>query len=504
MLGADPKRLKLKVKDGEWRPHFPQPIFVGATIEVATKIAEAGDYLPGIEVHTQPMRFYPDSLHFSHLLGYVWTPSEKDTRRLEDDGLDVPDYVGKDGIERVYEMDLQGQRGVERFEVDTKRRPKRSVERESPLPGSRLTVGIDADVQVMAHELLKGYKGAVVALDPKTGEVIVLVSSPTYDSALFDGGISQTDFSMLNENSDRPLHDRAVNSRYAPGSTFKVVTALASVLAGKFNPNRPVYCAGFYQVGNRRMKCMGTHGAISFNRAFEKSCNTYFATIGMEAGVEKLREAALKCGLGSKTGVDMPTESAGIIPTEEWLNDRRSPLPWYPGDTVNMTIGQGYVETTPVQMATLASIVANEGRAFVPHIVKGRAEPGTLTGVELVEPEELVNIQVSSEVWGQLKRAMVSVIESGTALGARIPGVRWGGKTGSSQHRRGAKTHSWFIGFAPADDPKIAIAVLIEAAGHGGEVAAPMAKKIVERYLLREAKAASPASNAIAARSNSL
>ncbi|HVL40032.1 MAG TPA: penicillin-binding transpeptidase domain-containing protein, partial [Fimbriimonadaceae bacterium] len=271
-------------------------------------------------------------------------------------------------------------------------------------------------------------------------------------------------------------------SAYAPGSTFKIVTTLAAARRGVFDPNRTVVCAGGYRVGPRFVRCLGRHGSISFHRAFAKSCNTYFIDLGMRAGETALKEAALAVGLGARSGIDLRSESRGIVPTKEWLERWRKDPRWYPGDQANLSIGQGELAVTPIQMANLMALVANDGRQFRPHLVKGaQSFDGEL---EPREPEPAHEIDVAPQVWAALRRALQAVVDEGTAQVAKLPGLPWGGKTGSAEHRRGKLTHSWFVGLAPAENPKIAICVFVEAAGHGSEVAAPVAREIVRAYLM--------------------
>ncbi|HRK21310.1 MAG TPA: penicillin-binding transpeptidase domain-containing protein, partial [Fimbriimonadaceae bacterium] len=271
---------------------------------------------------------------------------------------------------------------------------------------------------------------------------------------------------------------------YSPGSTFKIVVATAAMEKGIFSLSRPGVCRGFYAVGNRRSKCLGVHGAITFHSAFARSCNTYFSDLAVRVGPEDLAKTALRMGLGRKTGIDLPAESPGLVPTQEWLDSRNPPLKWYPGDTVNFGIGQGAMAATPLQMAYVAGLVANEGVGYRPHLVRAKAPGKGGNSPTPVKPELLSRIEAPPGFWRELKSAMVEVIASGTARGAAtIPGLVWGGKTGSAEHRKREQTHSWFVGAAPMDNPKIAICVLVEAAGHGSTVAAPIARDIVSSYL---------------------
>ena len=484
LLGKDAADIKAQLEDNEWRPYVPTPIATGVPLEIATRLAEAATALPGIAVEGSPIRRYADPALYSHVLGYVATPNERDVTRLREKGVDPAAYVGKLGLEYVYETSLMGVPGKDIIEVDARRRPLRRVQSDNAIPGDRLVLALDADLQRTAYALLEGRKGAIVAIDPRDGGVLCLASSPGYDTSLFLGGISTKDYARLRDDPAKPQIARAIATGYAPGSTFKIVTSLASQLAGQFNPNESINCPGYYAIGNRRMKCMSRHGAISFHRAMTKSCNTFFATLAVRAGPEKMREAAKLLGLGQRTGIDLIGESRGIVPTEEWIQRWRKPPVWYGGDTVNFAIGQGEVSTTPLQMAHLIAMVANRGHGFEPHLVKGTIAPGARA---ILLPKALVPNQVPqvpAAFWDRLHEALGSVVREGTARAAAVPGIAVAAKTGSSENRQSRHTHSWLVAFAPIGRPTIAIAVLIENAGHGGEVAAPIAGKILRQALL--------------------
>ncbi|MGV3616994.1 MAG: penicillin-binding protein 2 [Fimbriimonas sp.] len=482
------EKLERKVKDAQWRPYLYSPIFIGASIQAGTRIAECEDDLPGIGVETLPMRHYPDTKSFTHVLGYVWTPSAEDVKRIEDQDRKPADYVGKNGIERAYETELMGVPGSEEMEVDARRRPIRVAGRDNPIPGNQLFLTLDSRLQRKATELLggKGYIGGVAAIDPKTGEVLCLVSSPVFDQSVFEGGISQADFDALQHDPRKPMINRALNSFYPPGSTFKIVTAVAALQAGKFSPYNTYYCAGGY--GRKKLpKCLGHHGAISFNRAMAKSCNTYFCSLGAAAGEDALRTAALDMGLGQKPGLEIGG-MRGVVPTREWIKlvAPKHRYVWYPGDTANFSIGQGYMSATPIQMANVAAMVANDGVRYRPHLV--HAVKDAQTGqMRRVQPEVVKKIDASPEFWSGMKKALQDVVDNGTAETARVQGIAVAGKTGSAEHKKEQKTHGWFVGFAPANDPKIAICVMVEAAGHGGEVAAPLAGELIKLYLSSKA-----------------
>lgn len=483
LLGVPLEKLESKLKDASYKPYVKSSIYVGADIEAATRIAEAGDLMPGLGVESQAMRYYPDTTSLSHLLGYVWTTSERDVKRLATLGRKAPEYVGKIGIEYVYEPFLMGIPGSETIELDAKRRPTRTFAESNPQPGDKLVLSLDLSLQRYALEKLAGRKGAIVMLDPTTGETLCLVSSPTFDTALFAGGISKADWQRLESDPDKPQINRAIYASYAPGSTFKILTTLAGLENGTLGFNDTVFCPGYYKVGTRRFRCLGRHGAVSYERAFARSCNTFFATQGVRAGVDALRTECAKVGLGRRTGIDLLGEGTGIVPTEQWIKKWRPGGEWYPGDTVNFSVGQGEMSATPLQMASLVSLVANEGVSYVPRVVRARL-PAMSDGKPIfTQRKQLGRVKLPPATWQRIKQAMAEVLRSGTARASQIPGLEWGGKTGSAENRRNKQTHSWFVGFAPLDKPRVAIAVVVENAGHGSEVAAPIARDMVRYYL---------------------
>lgn len=486
VLAADPKKLKSKMEQGRWKPWMPTPIHIGANTQTASILAERSDEFPGIDVRSQPMRYYTDPTSFSHLMGYVWVPSEKDVKRIRDFGKEPADYVGRGGIEEFYEKNLMGEAGEIRMEQDAKRRPTKVLGRDFPVAGDQLILSLDKNLQQEAMKLLAGRKGAVVAVDPKTGEVLCMASNPSFDLRHFKNGISQAEFDQINNNPAKPFMNRPIQVKYAPGSTFKIVTAIAAMEQGLFDPQRPEFCSGGIQVGNRKIKCMGNHGSITFHRAMAKSCNAYFMSLALKAKRAGILQAAQNAGIYQRTGIDLPeaAERRGDLATERYMERYYPKYRWPLGDTANLGIGQGILAVTPIQMANVAALVANDGVSYRPHLVRGIRNPADLTKVSKVEPEELHRIDAPPAFWSTMKASLVDVIEAGTAGRARIPGIRWGGKTGSAEEKKNRKTHSWFVGFAPYDNPKIAICVLLEEAGHGGDVAAPIARRVVERYLL--------------------
>ena len=504
ILKVSPKKLEAKIREATWRPYMASPIFVGASIEAGSTISESRDDLPGINVVMQPMRYYPDSTSFTHLMGYVWTPDNKDISRIEAKGKHPADYVGKSGIERAFETELMGEPGAEKQEIDAKRRPVRIAERDSANPGDQLILSIDSKLQKYATKYMSDNKqvGGVVALDPKTGEVLCLVSSPTFDQNLFTGGISQHDLNEIEKNDGKPLVDRAIKSSYSPGSTFKIITSIAAYYNNAFSPDTHYFCAGGVKVGRGFVKCLGFHGDIGYYDAMAKSCNSYFCQLGRAAGEDNLRKAALDVGFGEPEGIEIGGEITGVVPTQKYLQKNHIKN-WYMGDTFNFSIGQGYVSATPLQLACLAALVANSGTSYTPHLVKEIRPADGKGPVQIIQPEVKHHVNASPEFWEILQKALVGVMDHGTAsFTGKIPGVIWAGKTGSVEHGKDknhqTKTHAVFVGYAPADNPKIAICVLIENAGHGGDVAAPPARDIVQAYL-KESESKTPANKALSA-----
>lgn len=505
ILGIDPQKIEARLKDASATRDLPTVVYFGnMTIQQATKIAENSERLPGFAVDTRSMRKVADKTSLSHILGYVWKPNDVVEKRLKDQGIKPAEFVGRDGIESLYETQLMGIAGEEKLVVNARMQQIRRLPASAPVAGSELQLSLDLDLQKLAQERLSATpsgKGAVVALDPTSGEVLALVSAPTFDLGLYDGGISQEDYGKLINDESKPLFNRAIAGEYSPGSTFKIVNAISAAIQGKLNLNRTVTCNGGIKIGNRTIKCQNhPAGSLSFYMAMTKSCNSYFIKLAESQGAEQLGDTAHTLGIGERSGIDVPNEKSAFCPTSSFINEQRAKGNWFDGHTANMGIGQGELRATPLQMAQIISLVANEGVAYKPHLVRTVIPPQLGAAPQRIEPVEANHLDVPKDFWSTLRRALVNVIESGTAKSARIDGVVWAGKTGSTEHRRGSQTHSWFVGFAPAENPKIAIAVLVENSGHGGEIAAPIGRDVVKLWLDKLAhKSASPASNSATA-----
>lgn len=484
LLQISQAELDKGLRQAEFRPDLPYPVAIGVSHQTASIIADEGSRLPGVSVGTQPMRYYKDTISLAHLMGYVWKAGEKDVERLESRGLRPAQYVGREGLELYYESLLMGEPGWDKVRVDVRGRPLNSLGRDRAVPGNKLILSLDYDMQVLAQQLLQGYRGALVALDPSNGEILSIVSSPTYDIGKFIGGISNQDYQELLDHPGKPQFNRAISGQYPPASTFKIVVSYAAYRAGQMDFNRTVHCPGYFQVGNRRVNCLGPRGNVAFEEAIAKSSNTYFADLTMRIGPQALRDGSKELLFGGRIGVDIPGEVSGLIPDEEEIRKRHN-RNWFHGDTVNMALGQGDTLVTPMQMAVLASVVANGGYAYKPHILRAYVPPGNEEVPVETKPEQIINLQQHAEFWSRMRSAMARIFVDGTARRSRIEGLKWAGKTGSAEVFRQVDTHSWFVGFAPYDQPQIAIAVVIEQSGHGGDVAAPIASQYVKRLLTK-------------------
>lgn len=497
ILGTTRAKLEYQMRQQWNKSNFYVPIFVGASVQEATKIAESGKEFQGIGVQTLPMRFNTGAAALEHILGHVWVPTEEIETALKDAGEEyIPPYVGRDGIERVYERDLMGKPGSTTYTLDRRRRPLRAVMSEAPVPGNSLVLSIDLATQKVAKEELAGRKGAVVAIDPKTGEVLAFVSTPGYDLGIYENGLSQAESDSIYLNKNVPLLKRPIGGLYPPGSTFKIVTAMAAYQAGIFDAHSRVSCPGYLLVGNRRVRCENHPAATyDFHMAFTKSCNSFFGKLGQRVGGDRIKETATELGFGVVSGIDLPGEKKGVVPDDAFVLKQHG-RNYSAGDANNVGIGQGDLLVTPLQMALLAGLVANEGVNYVPHVVRGVLPPGEGSKIKVFEPKVLHKFDASPQFWQTLKSAMKNVVVAGTARAAQVANVSVAGKTGSAENSAG-RTHAWFVGYAPYENPKIAFAVLVENAGHGGSVAAPIAKKVIETYLRTNVQAQKENSKAL-------
>jgi len=518
LLKSDVDTVKEKLESNAGS-YLPLPISENVSIEAATKIAEllstVPDAKPGKEsglaaydVQNFPMRVYGNAFEFAHVLGYVKSADGKDIERINtklkeanDNNRRPGEFVGKRGLERANELSLMGYPSSEEYITDHRRKPLMVQSSSQAVPGDKLTLTIDAGLQRYAYQQLGNYTGAVVALDPKNGEVLCMVSKPSYDVQMLMGRMTPEEYKTLSDPIAKPELNRAIANHQPPGSTFKIVTTLAAWMAGVDPFKVSYYCDGWIKVSahDTPKKCLGHHGNVMFNRAMAQSCNSFFGKLGMSLKRTDLEKACNTIGLGEPTGLDIGGEVRGAIPDKAQadLILKRDKRRYSVGDQLNSAIGQGVVRTTPVQMANVIAFVANRGRSYAPHLVRARAPYGEKPIA--VQPVLAHEFKASDYFWNNLIGGLESVVNAGTARRSLIPGVRMGGKTGSAEvwlpnidangkvlkgaHKEEGKTHSWFIAFAPIDNPKIAICVMAERAGHGSDVAAPIASSIVRHYL---------------------
>ncbi len=462
---------------------------------------------PGFKVSVRMQRNYPLGSLASHLIGYVGRVDKRDIKKfneVEKQNYIGTTHIGKSGIEKQYESRLHGQAGYELTEVDAHGKPQLKLDEKAPVTGEDLFLSIDLDLQIKAEQLLTEHNGAAVAIDPRNGEILAMASMPSYDPNLFVNGISYANYNALRDNIDRPLFNRALQGSYPPGSTIKPMAAIAGLNSGVVTPTSSVYGKGFYQIpGNKRkFRCWkkAGHSHISLNRAIYQSCDVYFYDLAFRMGIKRYSKAMARFGFGKRTDVDLPHESRALMPTAEWKQKRFDKF-WYPGDTVNAGIGQGFFTATPLQLAHATAIMANHGRVYKPHVLRATRVSRNLPQ-KLVTPEKLPSIGVTKlRFWDDVIKGMVNVVhgEHGTARGSAA-GVqyRYAGKTGTAQVfgiaqnktydasklKKKLHDHSLFVAFAPLENPRIALAVIAENAGGGSKVAAPIARKLLDTYLL--------------------
>ena len=487
LMGIDREEIIEKLKAASNFPSsFPVKIKDDVSMDELAKVEANRVYLPGVSIQIEPKRNYPYGKMLAHTLGYVSEISGEELKEEKYRTYSPGDYIGKYGLERMYEDYLRGIDGEKRVEVDAMGREVRTLEMKDPIPGSNMYLNINLDVQMVVEKALEGKRGGCIALEPKTGAVIALASRPAFDPNKFASGITKKDWQAIALDSAHPLQNRVIQGRYPPGSTFKILTALKALEDGLINTNTSYGCRGGFPFGNRVFKCWkkGGHGTVNVHRGIVESCDVFFYNIGLKLGVDRIHSFGTSVGLGKPSGIDLPSEARGLLPSTEWKKKTQG-VPWYEGETVSVAIGQGAVWLTPVQLAQLSSFVANEGITFKPQIVSKIVGPDGKTQ-KIFEPVVTADIKMKKQVFTIVKEGMQGVVNerSGTAYGSRIENVHMSGKTGTAQTTpvkgRDLGDHAWFIAYAPSEDPAVAISVLIEYGGHGSSEAAPVAKAISE------------------------
>lgn len=506
-LGVETAELARRwEKGGRYSRYRPVPLAEDVGRDVMEIIQENGVSLPGVLTEVRPVRAYPYGETAAHLFGYLGEITEREIQQEAFRGYRIGEYVGKAGLEKTLEFYLHGSEGQRRVEVDVKGRELRLLQTQEPVPGGRVFLTLQRDLQLAAEKAFADHSGAAVALDVRTGEVLAMVSRPGFDPALFARGISGQQWIELLQNPRHPLQNKTIRGQYPPGSTFKVAVALAALKAGVATPATSVNCEGKVAIGNREFRCWKKegHGATDLKKALKESCDVWFYKIGVDLGIDRLAATVRELGLGAPLGIGLDGEKGGLIPDRAWKR-RRFGAGWYDGETAIAAIGQGYVLSTPLQLASMMAAVANGGSVMRPYVVKRIEDP---TGQVLLEPspEVIHSVALPEAALRAVRRGMEAVVNEpgGTAWSSRLEGVRYAGKTGTAQvvklkddKDRGREAlyqhrdHALFIAYAPADDPQLAVAVVVEHGGHGGSVSAPIARAMFTSYFGLEPPAGS-------------
>ncbi len=467
----------------------PVKIIRQVDMETLTWIQENILDLPGVEWRPEPKRHYTRHSGLAHLLG---TLGEVDERELEQfPELEPGDVVGKKAIERRYDRELRGRKGVQFVKVDALGRVVEEVsdaQNSKPYPGEQLYLTIDLRLQAYADTLMEGKRGALVAIDPRTGDVLTLLSKPDYDLSYFTGVVPRDVWNKLLNDPHHPLYDRAYQSSYPPGSTYKLVAAIAALNEHIITPAWTANCPGYFKLGRRIIRCWKPdgHGQQDLIHAIKNSCNVYFYKLGLLIGIDVWHKYSRMFHFGEKTGVELTNENPGLVPSRQWYEKVYGKGKWTRGMLANLAIGQGELLVTPLQMAQFVSVLANRGILMHPHLGLKLYDPVTRK-ITYITPQKEVIEGIDSTVYRIVLRGMREVVDGGTGWRAGIYGIPVAGKTGTAQNPHG-KSHAWFIGFAPFEHPEIAIAVLVENGGAGGGVAAPIAGAYLKRYFYYQGK----------------
>jgi penicillin-binding protein 2 len=483
-LGIPYDTLNSRLQAMRHRPTF-EPLVIKEDVQLSdiAKVEARREWFPSVEIEQTALRDYPDGPAIAHAVGYVGEVNETQLAKIADGSIQQGDIVGKTGVEREYDEILRGRRGWRLQTVNSLGRPfGASQPGRDPTDGLPLHLSIDKRLQRKLVEALADEVGSGIFMDPHTGEVLALASTPGYDPNVFTAPVSRTTWTALISDPRHPLNDRAISSFYAPGSTFKVLMSIVGLETGAITPGTTVDCTGSAMIYNRRFMCWkkGGHGIVDVHRALVQSCNVFYYLLGKKVGIDAITKYAKMFGVGEITGIDIPGESRGNPPSAEW-KQRVHKEQWYPGDTISVAIGQGLLAVTPVQMATMISAVANGGTLVRPHLARD-----TKT--------DAAKLPVSAGTLALIRDALADVVEEGTATRAQLGPIHVAGKTGTAQvfkksvgvdadkQPKDERDHAWFIGYAPAEKPEIAFAIVIEHGGHGGTTAAPVARKVLEVF----------------------
>lgn len=500
IIGVTPGSLKFDpAAQRRRKPFEPKLVARDVSRDVLAKVVSHKFELPGVIIGITPAREYVYGIEAAHLLGYIREINKHQLSNPRYSRYLAGDLVGQYGLEAEFEDRLQGMRGLQRIEVDARGNRMSEFSFESERIGHDLHLTIDLEVQKTAYEALEGISGSAVAMNPNTGAIIAMASSPSFDPNLFVGDLSAAEWRDLVSGPQKKLSNRTTQGEYPPGSVFKVFMAVVALSEKVVTPNTRVNCPGYYYFGGRAFKChkRGGHGSVNLYDAIVQSCDVYFYNLGATLSIDTIHDYMTRFGFGMRSGLALTSENPGLIPSTEWKRNyfrRPEDKKWYPGETLSVSIGQGAVTVTPLQAARALSTLVNGGKLLRPYVVE-QVEGNDGTVLEKYEPQQTGSLQVPDSVLETVKKAMVGVVNDPRGTGHRaklemFPEIVVAGKTGTAQtasdqhYKSGGKfeDHAWFVSYAPADAPEIVVAVLAERAGHGGSVAAPVAKKIFESY----------------------
>lgn len=494
------KRVKLK------RRFYPVVVRARLTEDEVARFSVNRHRFPGVEIVGRLIRHYPHGPLFAHTVGYVGRINEKEQKQIDLQAYKGTLHIGKTGVEKQYEAILHGQVGYKQIETNAEGRDVRELQRQPSVSGQDIYLHLDINLQKIAADALADFNGSIVALDPRNGGILAMVSKPDFDPNSFVSGISHAEYSVLRDSPDRPLYDRSLRGRYPPGSTLKPFVALSGLEQGIVSAGKKAYCPGWYSLPGKehRYRCWKKHGHghVDLQNAIAQSCDVYFYDLAHAMGIDRMHYFLDFFGFGRNTGIDIPNESSGLSPSKEWKRNRRNQA-WFPGETLIAGIGQGFNQTTPLQLAHATATLAMRGLSMIPRAVYATRDAASKELTLLpVLPAESLPI-TDSKNWKSVIDAMVEVTQGkrGTArkVGEGLP-FKVAGKTGTAQvfgikqdEKYDAKTlekklhdHALFIAFAPADDPQLAIAIVAENGGGGSRTAAPIARKIIDQYFKKE------------------
>jgi penicillin-binding protein 2 len=483
LLGMKNEEIIEKINKRDNSPFVPVKLKQGLSFEEIARIEARRSDFPGLSIEVEASRQYPYGKIGAHVIGYLGKigPNQVNNKKFKD--LPPNMLIGQWGAEAIFDEELRGISGEKIIEIDALGRELRKLQESPSVKGNDIYLSIDIDVQKAAEESFINKAGAVVAIKPDSGEILALASLPSFDPNLFASGISYETWKSLLEDTKKPMLNRAVQSQYPPGSVFKIITAIAALEEGVVGLNEKIFCRGGINYGRWTFGCWrkGGHGFVDLHKAIVESCDVFFYEIGRRLGIDKIYKYASAFGLGKETGINLVPikEKKGLIPNTDWKRQKKG-LPWYLGDTFISSIGQGFITTTPIQMALMTSTIVNGGNFYKPSLVKG-------------DKNLVKNISIKPQTIEIIKKALSGVVNepNGTATGARSSITFIGGKTGTAQvvgKKKGLSgekfmDHAWFVAFAPLEKPEIALSVFVENGGSGGAVAAPIAKRVIEAYL---------------------